>query len=1023
MPDSLAPGFREAALVGMAEDLGDYLRNGGGLNIDGGAYVGPGQAPEEYHQTGAARPRQTKKMPADPNYTPYVDRVAAVLDVCRHLPRSVFSDSQMETINWCCTTLGIDSIPSVSWLKEMSDDLQDKIGIRTLRFQGALGHVYYANSLQDQIAQEFANPLISEHIRVFPEDIEPSAGMGEARQFARWRHEADPSILSPMPRVKNPHTGASNDFLIFEPVRLSDASASEICMPFRFFTREVTTDVGSRAEFFVEAWRLEAVIGDRPEHGGYIVNEHSVLEFPASHLQLTFPMLQATHKTLSVPDPGSILGRRNELHGEVTPWTRVANPVLDNNWRAKARQHRVVTFMMWLYCDDTSGNSSKKWNKHNSFLWTAAGLPRAMAQQQQNVHFSCTSNLAPPLEMLDGIASQLEEGQRDGWWVWDYANNEPVLVIPEVLALLGDNPMQSELSCHIGLMGKYFCRICKVRGSDADDDDDGPNAGSAPQSLFHHSTHRRRPLLSLDASSLDSSLTGSSTDASSASTSGISGSSAASDTATAKKKKPRKRPLETMHQMYDRSIRFLSNNPFRRKEESQDQLRSIFTEASRVGGKTNAGKMQTQHGVKDTYQSTFMEKIWDFGRKLRGSIPEKQQKMDDFIRNNIPEEHISPVWRIQDLDPHKDTPGEVLHVVLLGFVKYFWRDIVSRLSDEEKATLATRLSSFDFDLFTRDGQPCAFDNERVERLTNYAILCSNNMGLTEGQLNDILILIKLSCGDIAMSYGQMYWNIFSAAHDLHSKNTQQKLVFEKEAIDALVKTVLERLREAYELSRDQNLIILNRAKQLIGEAQRINYKNTALEIEAKLRQHEKFAHVWGNDIPEIVVRSACKEKAKNLTGSLRLVLYKTLVGKQQCSLATATLNIVTTYCSLPADQKIPIQYQVHFALLRRFIREKAWGDWVIEYVNDDGEKIATKCKGPSGRVPTGEDFWSKVEAWFLERLQTLGEGFKGTKWEEYIKETIRLDHEKYFAGQDPALESFPEEYYHSTIRAREGTLA
>jgi hypothetical protein len=36
-----------------------------------------------------------------------------------------------------------------------------------------------------------------------------------------------------------------------------------------------------------------------------------------------------------------------------------------------------------------------------------------------------------------------------------------------VLALLGDNPMQSEFACHIGLRGKLFCRSCWVKGTDA----------------------------------------------------------------------------------------------------------------------------------------------------------------------------------------------------------------------------------------------------------------------------------------------------------------------------------------------------------------------------------------------------------------------------------------------------------------------------------------------------------------------------------------------------------------------------
>lgn len=50
------------------------------------------------------------------------------------------------------------------------------------------------------------------------------------------------------------------------------------------------------------------------------------------------------------------------------------------------------------------------------------------------------------------------------------------------------------------------------------------------------------------------------------------------------------------------------------------------------------------------------------------------------------------------LDPHQDTPVEILHVVLLGFVKYLWRDIVQnqlKNKADKKDLLATRLSSLD----------------------------------------------------------------------------------------------------------------------------------------------------------------------------------------------------------------------------------------------------------------------------------------------------------------------------------------
>jgi hypothetical protein len=97
----------------------------------------------------------------------------------------------------------------------------------------------------------------------------------------------------------------------------------------------------------------------------------------------------------------------NPITNTREPWT-FTDPKIGNRWRALAQGSRVAAFPIWLYCDDTSGNVSKKWNEHNSFLFTAACLPRTEAQKEFNVHFLSTSNLAPPLEMLDGVVDQLE---------------------------------------------------------------------------------------------------------------------------------------------------------------------------------------------------------------------------------------------------------------------------------------------------------------------------------------------------------------------------------------------------------------------------------------------------------------------------------------------------------------------------------------------------------------------------------------------------------------------------------------
>ena len=96
-------------------------------------------------------------------------------------------------------------------------------------------------------------------------------------------------------------------------------------------------------------------------------------------------------------------GRLVDGESEILPWEKP----LRNRWRGVAGGARVVSCPLWLYCDDTSGNLSKKWNKHNSFLFTPAGLPRRFVHHEYNIHFLCTSNISPPLEMLEGVVEQI----------------------------------------------------------------------------------------------------------------------------------------------------------------------------------------------------------------------------------------------------------------------------------------------------------------------------------------------------------------------------------------------------------------------------------------------------------------------------------------------------------------------------------------------------------------------------------------------------------------------------------------
>lgn len=108
-----------------------------------------------------------------------------------------------------------------------------------------------------------------------------------------------------------------------------------------------------------------------------------------------------------------------------------------------------------MYCDDTSGNMSKKWNEHNSFLFTLAGLPREHMAKEYNIHFLCTSNLAPPLEMMDGVVSQIE-------YVFLRASMMPILLsIPGRLNAMAYGPgtVNIRSRCSFSLLFLHYSGI------------------------------------------------------------------------------------------------------------------------------------------------------------------------------------------------------------------------------------------------------------------------------------------------------------------------------------------------------------------------------------------------------------------------------------------------------------------------------------------------------------------------------------------------------------------------------------
>lgn len=222
-----------------------------------------------------------------------------------HLPRSVFSQRQLDLFLWLLKVNNVDDVPSVKSIQGLNATLQKLCGIDSIAYDGALGHKYYVNSLSQIIAQvssstrssqciltsrvskEMSNPKVRPHLEFYPEDSGPA--LSEARQGRRWLHELDSDQTTPMARI------ADHDYFIYEPAMLRDTSC---CIPVRWFMRGKV--------LFAKCWEMVPVITDTDAY--WHVLERDDFEVSQNEFLKNFVQFKADASEYQIPTPCNIKG-------------------------------------------------------------------------------------------------------------------------------------------------------------------------------------------------------------------------------------------------------------------------------------------------------------------------------------------------------------------------------------------------------------------------------------------------------------------------------------------------------------------------------------------------------------------------------------------------------------------------------------------------------------------------------------------------------------------------------------------
>ncbi|POW03734.1 hypothetical protein PSTT_10890 [Puccinia striiformis] len=98
-------------------------------------------------------------------------------------------------------------------------------------------------------------------------------------------------------------------------------------------------------------------------------------------------------------------------------------------------------------------------------------------------------------------------------------------------------------------------------------------------------------------------------------------------------------------------------------------------------------------------------KLQLYGLRDRISLELAERKRDNHeerlriiqIEDQTPHRKKNPWLKLLSLDGTKDTPVEVLHVILLGPVKYLWRDFMGRITPSQLPQLEARWRAFNTD--------------------------------------------------------------------------------------------------------------------------------------------------------------------------------------------------------------------------------------------------------------------------------------------------------------------------------------
>ncbi|OAV86099.1 hypothetical protein PTTG_30083 [Puccinia triticina 1-1 BBBD Race 1] len=523
-------------------------------------------------------PPTQKHRQTDKSWWPFRSKEHSIASLVIGYTHSIVSRSLYNHLKLMFRLFGI-KLPDWTTIRRAKADMRALLKMDVQYSKSIFNTPTYALSLKQILAQEIANPLVSPVLEFYPQDAR-GKDIYKLSQSWKWLEGLDSSSLGGEMWSK--------------------------CVPLEFNPE-------------VNGPHLRLTI---PGH----------TSFTSAHV-LTIPVgdFFRDYKGIRGPEGLLLSGRCNgklyELGNNITLIHCLPNP-----WRERAKGKIIRHMPITLYCDDTSGNQSKRWNKHISFFFTLSGLPPEMTNQQYNCHYLTTSNVAGAMELAVPIVADLRHLATEGVVGWDCSIMQEVLITSTLLCFLGDSPMHAEItSTPIPGNCLHPCRACDLSAENM----------------------KGKATIEYVCSFCMLGLSG----------------------------------------------EWISN-PIRSWATIKENCYKIWHTSHEPRSKTAVENLHTQLGVKDTLNKTIIDRKYEIitkDKKKEATRAELKFLLDHGKLDSKRQKTIFNSFFELDagFDGCLDTPVEVLHVFLLGVVKYLVRAFMKALAPAQIPKVTARYQSFD----------------------------------------------------------------------------------------------------------------------------------------------------------------------------------------------------------------------------------------------------------------------------------------------------------------------------------------